>query len=206
MRRDIGDTGLARVALDNKPEALARQMFTMMIQKEGLLAFSAYEAWTRFFQIALYGLHRHNGERQQTFALLLPIAPWTEHGRSGGIEIRQVERNELGGAHTCRVERVQHRQIAQASRGIRMNPVEQAIDLLDAQRMRQIFLNARGILVLNGTHRKLFTCIEHITKEGLERGDLAGNRRGPVSQAIAHLSEICRDMFVVNRLPALHTL
>ncbi len=59
VRRDVGDIGLVRIRLEDKPEALARQAVAAMVEEERVF-FPQDEAWPRVLQVVA---DRLNGSR-----------------------------------------------------------------------------------------------------------------------------------------------
>src|SRR5579883_1603693 len=186
MRRDVGNPILARIPLNDEPEALTRETLAVMVEEKRLLLWmTARHRRAHLVEILLQCLERVLCKRQSAFVFAAATPAWTDNHVLLGMNVGQIERDQFADAHAGGVEQVQHREIALARWHRQIHLLEKAGDLLLTQRMRRLFGNTRGLKVLERISSDKARGAQ-VAKESLECSQLAGNRGRTIALVLTH--------------------
>src|SRR6185437_10462481 len=118
---------------------------------------------------------------------------WTDHSSLNKIQIVQIERNEFTDTHAGRIQQMEHRKIAPATRQLKVDVLEQTSDLLRSERVRRRLLDARRFQILQRIGGEQARRAQ-IPEESLERSQLARYCRRTVLLIFTHLQQVGGNM------------
>src|SRR6476469_10671761 len=110
VRGNVLDSRLARVRLENQPEALAGQPAAPVIDEQSLFLVRG-DPWPTVIQVTAQCIDGAGPQRDRSLATALARAPGDAPLE---VDIRQIERDQLADPHSGRIERLEHGLIAEA--------------------------------------------------------------------------------------------